>query len=293
MTASAARPMAAAAITGVLVGAAIVATRSVAGQASPAALALLRYLIGLCCLAPPMLLGARARIARHDLLPVALLGIAQFALVVTLLNAALEQISAARAALIFALSPLLTLVLGALFGSERITVRKTAGVLLSVTGVGLALGEKALVPGAHGWAGELAALGSAASAAVCSVLYRPYLQRYPTLTLSTWAMLASVLFLAAWAAGEGFFTAWPGFSAIGWLAVTFIGLSSGVGYYLWLWALGRTSPTNVSVFLALSPITAAILGALALGERPTAGLLAGLACVALGIWMAQRAPSTR
>ena len=44
----------------------------------------------------------------------------------------------------------------------------------------------------------------------------------------------------------------------GWLAILFIGVSSGVGYYLWLFALRHATPTRVTVFLALSPLTAAL-----------------------------------
>ena len=110
----------------------------------------------------------------------------------------------------------------------------------------------------------------------------------PTLSVSAVAMLASVGFLAILAAGEGFFGAFPRFSAGGWAAVVFIGLSSGIGYYLWLWALNHATPTRVTVFLALSPVTAAGLGAALLGERLSIGLLLGLACVALGLWLAYR-----
>jgi drug/metabolite transporter (DMT)-like permease len=117
-------------------------------------------------------------------------------------------------------------------------------------------------------------------------LYRPYLRKYPTLPVSAFAMLASVGFLAALAGWEGFFGSVPQFTAGGWLAVVFIGMSSGIGYYLWLWALNHTTPTRVTVFLALSPITAAGLGAWILAERVTMMLFLGLACVAFGLWVA-------
>jgi drug/metabolite transporter (DMT)-like permease len=101
-------------------------------------------------------------------------------------------------------------------------------------------------------------------------------------------MLASVGFLAFLTAGEGFFRAWPRFSGAGWLAVVFIGISSGVGYYLWLWALNHTTPTKVTVSLALSPVTAAGLGGLLLGEPLSMPFLMGLTSVALGLWLAHR-----
>jgi drug/metabolite transporter (DMT)-like permease len=281
-------PIAAAAATGILVGSAMVATRYVIDQTAPASLALLRYFIGFCCLLPPVLLSARVRFERRDLLPIGLLGIIQFGILIALLNYALQFIPSARAALIFATMPLLTMMLATVLGHERLTLAKTLGVLLTIVGVGFALGEKAVQRGgtAHEWVGELAVFASALSGAICSVLYRPYLRKYPTLPVSAFAMLASIGFLAVLSAGEGFFGSLPHFTAGGWLAVVFIGISSGIGYYLWLWALNHTTPTKVTVFLALSPITAAGLGALLLGERISMMLFLGLACVVLGLWIA-------
>jgi drug/metabolite transporter (DMT)-like permease len=283
-------PPVAAAATGILVGAAMVATRFVIDQTAPASLAFLRYLIGFCCLLPPVLLSEHVRFERRDLLPIGLLGITQFGILIALLNYALQFIPSARAALIFATMPLLTMMLATALGRERLTLVKTLGVLVTIVGVAFALGEKAVERGgaADEWVGELAVFASGLSGAICSVLYRPYLRKYPTLPVSAFAMLASVGFLAVLAAGEGFFASWPRFTAGGWLAVVFIGISSGVGYYLWLWALNHTTPTKVTVFLALSPITAAGLGALLLAERISTMSLLGLACVALGLWLAHR-----
>lgn len=289
-------PAAAAATTGILVGSTIVATRFVIDQTRPASLALLRYLIGFCCLLPPVLLSPRARFERRDLLPIGLLGITQFGILIALLNYALQFIPSARAALIFATLPLLTMLLATTLGQERLTLTKTLGVLLTIVGVGFALGEKAVARGgaADEWIGELAAFASALSGAICSVLYRPYLRKYPTLPVGALAMLASVVFLAGLAAGEGFFSSLPRFTAEGWLAVVFIGISSGIGYYLWLWALGHATPTHVTVFLALSPVTAAGLGAVLLAERISTMALLGLAGVALGLWLAHwQTPETR
>ncbi len=286
-------PIIAAAATGIFVGSTIVATRFVIDQTSPASLALWRYLIGCCCLIPTLLWSARVRFDRRDLLPIALLGITQFGIVVALLNYALQFIPSARAALIFATFPLMTMVLAAALGHERVTRAKALGVIFTIVGVGFALGEKAVQTGgpAHGWKGEWAVFASALSGAICSVMYRPYLRKYPVLPVSAYAMFASVLFLAGLAAGEGFFHTLPHITPGGWIAVAFIGISSGVGYYLWLWALNHTTPTKVTVFLALSPITATLLGGLFLQEAISIAFLFGLLCVALGLLLAHWAPS--
>lgn len=101
-------------------------------------------------------------------------------------------------------------------------------------------------------------------------------------------MLAAAAFLGAPALGEGLPEALPGFGPAAWLAVGFVGVSSAVGYLCWLFALGRVSPTRVTVFLALSPLTAIVLGGLALGEHVTTGLPVGAALVVLGVWLTNR-----
>src|SRR5262249_32659137 len=223
-----------------------------------------------------------------------------FGIPIALLNYGLRFIPSGRAALIFATFPLLTMVIAAALGYERLTVSKTLGVLLTIAGVGATLGDKVTEPasGAHQWLGELAVLLSALSGAVCSVLYRPYLRKYPTLPVSTFAMLASVVFLAALAWREGVVASLPHITTSGWAAIVFIGFSSGVGYYLWLWALKHASATRVTVFLALSPLTAAILRGLLLPAALRGGVLlrelisslaaCGLALAALGLWLAHR-----
>src|SRR5262245_66005730 len=131
-------PIAAAASTGIFVGSTIVATRFVIGQTSPASLALLRYFIGFCCLLPPALWSAEVRFEWRDMPVISLLGIVQFGVVVALLNYALQFIPSARAALIFATFPLMTMLLATALGYERVTWAKALGVILTVAGVGLA-----------------------------------------------------------------------------------------------------------------------------------------------------------
>ena len=276
------------------VGAAIVASRFAVAEVPPLTLAMLRYAIGFACLAPfawKALAGVRA--GAGDLAAMAALGIGQFGILIALLNFGLQHIGAAQAALIFSLFPLLTLLLAAALGSERITPALVAGVLLSIAGVAVSLSPKLGAPQSGHWWGELAVAGAACTGALCSVLYRPYLQRYPTVPVSAFAMLASVLFLALAALGEQ----WPArvlaFSAQAWAAIAFIGVSSGIGYYWWLYALKHESPTRVTVFLALNPLTATLLGWALLGEPLHPAAVAALLLIAAGLWLATRPAGRR
>ncbi|MBU6502900.1 MAG: DMT family transporter [Burkholderiaceae bacterium] len=296
-------PLVAAAAAGVQVGAAIVASRFVVAEVPPLTLALLRYAIALLCLLPFIFkcFIAETKVSHalfapklivKDALAIAGLGVGQFALLVALLNWGLQTVGAAQAALIFSLFPLLTLLLSAALGRERITPTLVGGVMLSIAGVALSIAPKfGAGAAAHSWRGELAVLASAGVGAVCSVMYRPYLRRYPTLPVSAGAMLASVLSLALLALPEHWPTRVAALGAATWSVVAFIGLSSGAGYVAWLYALKHETPTRVTVFLALNPVTAALLGTLFLHEALDDWTLSAIACIGAGLWLATRRAS--
>jgi drug/metabolite transporter (DMT)-like permease len=177
-------------------------------------------------------------------------------------------------------------------GRERFTWRGAIGIVMTVAGVALSVG--AVLDFRHMAAGEWTGCGaaflSAAIGAACSIGYRPYLQRNPTVAVSFTAMAAAVVFLAVPAGVEGLFSDWAGFSATGWAAVAFIGASSGVGYILWLHSLARLPASNVAAFLGLSPVLAVSLSALFLGApytlADTAGLVLVIAGLVVALWRA-------
>lgn len=79
----------------------------------------------------------------------------------------------------------------------------------------------------------------------------------------------------------------------GWLAVLFLGtLGGAVGFGLWSYALRRSTPSRVAVFLALNPISAIALGVFLLGEPITMRLILALVAVLAGINLATRMPVT-
>lgn len=282
-----------------LVGAGIVASRFIVAEVPPLTLALLRYSIGLVCLLPFVFRSfgttagssAPTGYKASDLAAMAALGIGQFAVLIALLNYGLQHVGAAQAALIFSMFPLLTLCLSAALGQERLTPMLLGGVLLSIGGVALSLAPKLGSAHAGHWWGELAVLASAGVGALCSVLYRPYLRRYPTLQVSAWAMLASVAFLALLAWPEGWMARTAALSPRAWGVIGFIGVSSAVGYFWWLYALKHESPTRVTVFLALNPVTAALLGAVLLSEPLDAWGMSAICLIAGGLWLATRPAS--
>ncbi len=284
----------AAAFVGIQVGASMVASRFVLGPLGPAELAFYRYGVAFLLLLPLLLRRGIAGLTLREFGAVVVLGCVQFALLMICVNRSLGLIPAGTSALVFALMPLVSLILAASLGRERLTWPKALGVGVSIVGVGLALGRGVAFAGTtEAWLGVLWSFGAATCGAVCSVLVGPLVGRRGALPVGCLAMAAAGVALLLPAIGEGFLGAGrsgllPPLDAGAWLLVVFIGASSALGFLLWVWALGRVSPTQVTVFLALAPVTAILLGAWLLAEPLGLAQLGGVACVALGLWLAYR-----
>lgn len=282
----------AAVVATVCFGTSVVATRFVVTQTQPVTLAFLRYTIGTLCLLPVLRNVARTNLPRRDWLAIAALGVMFFGVFPWSFSAALTYSPSSRVAIELATMPLLTLLISRLRGYDRITLPILLGQLLAFAGLLIALRPAATVNVDNEvWKGDLLTGITALCGAGYNVLSRPYLKRYPPLHVTALCMLAGVLFLAPIAAMNGVFSALPVFTANGWLALLFLGTLGGAfGFALWSWALQRSTPSRVAVFIAINPLTAITLGVLLLNEPVTVQFLVGFVAVTAGIILANWRP---
>ncbi|GGF08551.1 ABC transporter permease [Aliidongia dinghuensis] len=289
--------IAAAAASSLIGGLSLVAIRRVVGTTDPVLLAFFRYGIGALCLLPLSLRG-RERLPPPRAWPeIVLLGGLFFALFPILLNQALVDTTASRGALALSSLPLLTLVIAATAGAERLTGRKLAGILLACAGVALALagqGFGAQGLSTHGlstghWRGDLTMVAAALIGALYNVLARPAIRRHGALGFTALAMAAGAVTLMLLVPFGGPLSARLPQDGLGWGAVGFLGLVGGaLTFLLWSAGLARTTPTRVAVTVALNPVSAMLVGAFWLGEPIGPALLGGLGAVTLGILVASR-----
>ncbi|MFE0757343.1 DMT family transporter [Inquilinus sp. NPDC058860] len=278
--------VAAALASSTLGGISVVATRYLMGALDPATLGVYRFGIGCILLLPVVLVLRSPWPPRRDLPAVALLGLLFFAAFPFLFNAALAHTTAARGALALSTQPLLTLALGAALGVERLTPRKAAGVLLAMAGVALALGAGLAEAPPRVWLGDLLMVGATGCAALYNVWSRPFVRRSSALSFSALGMAAGSCGLAVLALSTRP-AALPALDPAGWAVVAYLGVVGGaVTFFLWAFALGRTTPTRVAISVAVNPVVAALFGTLALDEPLGLPLLAGLAAVTAGIGLA-------
>jgi len=215
----------------------------------------------------------------------AVLGLVGHALYNLALARGQRQVPAATAGFIIASAPIWMVLIASTLGQERMTAARTGGMLLSFLGVGLiALGRGgALVLDRS----ALVLLAAAVMQAAYSMGQRPLLARYSALQVSTFAVLAALLWLAPFAprallhAGRA---PWPHTAA-----ALFMGLvPTAIGYSTWSAAMRRLSPSVAGSFLYLVPAVVVLLAFALLGEIPAALSVLGGGLVLTGVVLVQR-----
>jgi len=292
VTESLRRATLAATVACICFGSSVVVTRYVVPQTTPLVLAFLRYTIATLCMLTIVGRGAFCPMPPRDRWRVAALGVLYFGVFPWSFSASLTHLPSATVALVVATMPLVTLALSALHGTERLTGRAIAGQLLALGGIALALppgAARALSTDAGLWIGYAEVGTTVLCGAVYNVWSRSLLLRYPSAVITAQAMAAGTLALAPLALAQGLAVHTRSIAPGGWLAVLFLGsLGGALGFGLWGYALRRSTPSKVAVFLALNPITAIALGVVLLGEPVTGRLLAALLAVFAGIQLSTR-----
>ena len=262
-------------------------TRFAIGATDPVTLAALRFGLGFILLLP-IALAVRSRWPqRRDWIGVACLGMLFFGLFMALFNLSLRYTTAARGALALSTMPLMTMVVGAALGIEPLSARKTIGVFVAMAGVAFALAAGLADAPAGVWRGDAVIIVAALCYALYNVWSRPFIARSDSLAFVTVGMGAGSGCLALLAWSSGGFAAAGRFGPAQWSAVAYlVVIGAALTFFLWVFALARTTPTRVANAITLNPVTASIVAAMLLGEPLGFNLAVGVAAVFAGIWLA-------
>jgi drug/metabolite transporter (DMT)-like permease len=274
-------------ISSMLGGTAAAVTRYLVTDADPITLAILRWGIGFLCVLPAALLLRVRWPGRGDWLPVAALGFCFFGVFFVLYNIAIGYTTAARASLALSTLPLQTMLVGALFGVEPLTARKSIGVGVAILGVFAALASGLAAAPAGAWRGELIMQGAVLCMSAYNVWSRPFIQRSSALGFLAIGMGAGAAALILVGTLTGGIAVLSTFAAPQWIAGVYLGVFGGaLAFILWVLALERTTPTRVATTMTVNPIAAGLLATQLVGEPFTLNLVIGLVAVFAGIWIA-------
>ena len=182
--------------------------------------------------------------------------------------------------------PVFTLLVGVILGSERLSARTAAGMLLAAAGVVYLVNPFRADFSSATLLGNLLLVANTIAYGAYIALSQDVLRRYGALTVITWIFALASLMVVPFG---GFYLAQTPLHELNagvWLAVLYIILVPTVGaYYLNAWALARVSPGTVAVYVYLQPLIAAAFAPLVLGaaERRDARTWVAAALIFAGV----------
>ncbi|SDS58903.1 DMT family transporter [Microterricola viridarii] len=230
---------------------------------------------------------ARARMPRaRDLGWIAACGFFGMTAYQLLLNWGELHVPAGTASIIVAAAPLVSVAVARLLFSERISAVTIVGSAIALAGVAfVCLARAGVSLSASVWI----VVAAMVVQGVYHPLQRPLLQRYTSVEVACYAMVAGTVMTLPFVP-----LGWEemlGAGAGPWLAAVYLGLlPSALGFVLWAYAVARMPVAVSTSLLYLVPPVAVLIAWLWLGELPIPAELLGGAVVILGVLIIARAP---
>jgi drug/metabolite transporter (DMT)-like permease len=267
-------------------GVTVVLTRLTISQSDALTFASVRYGLAAIFLLTMLLITARIpRVSRRDMVWLGVFGVIMFSGFPFFMTRALEDTTAARGALVFATLPLTTILIGALFRVERLTLRKFIGIGIAITGTSIVLGESAAAAAPNSLRGDAFMFVAILCAAIFNVFSIRYFVRYGSLAVVSLTMVigSAVLFALAIAFGHPFSGSLD-FDLQGWFIMFLLAIpGAALMNFLWGRSLQLITPTQATITVGLNPVTALILGAWILSEPVTMRIIIGVALLITAI----------
>jgi len=233
------------------------------------------------------------RVARRDLLALAVLGVVAIPLNQGLFLTGLARTSAGHASLLYALTPVFVFLLARIRLGEPASPGKLAGIALAFAGVLVVLfarGAVSLAGFGPGLAGDLLVLGGVLAWAVYVVGGKPYAERHGAIATTSLSVAFGSLVYLPFGIGLSRLDDLAALSRTGWLAIAYLVLLTSVlSYLMYYWSLARMEASRVAVWSNLQPVLTALLAWAVWGEQLTAPFVAGGVMVLAGVLLTERA----
>ncbi|MBI4889316.1 MAG: DMT family transporter [Acidobacteria bacterium] len=201
----------------------------------------------------------------------------------------MNRTSVAHAALVISTTPLQVMLLAALRGQERVTVRKVGGMLTAVAGIAvLNFGPGRALHGASAL-GDLFVFLAAFSFSVYTVFGKEVTKHHDSITVNSLGYFAGGLAGAPLLLQQSLSFDYSRVPASGWLALSYMALLSSVlCYFIFYYALNHLPASRVAAFSYMQPVIAAGAGWVILSEPVTMAVGLGGLLVLSGVWVTGR-----
>ena len=225
------------------------------------------------------LIWVKEKVERKDFGRLLLCGLFGVTINQTLFFSGLKLTQPIHASLIMLMTPILVLLISALWIGEKITGRKIMGIIVGAIGAwSLIAFGKEISLSSDLFLGDLLVLGNAISYGIYLVMVKQLMQRYHPITVVKWVFIFGGIFVLPMGYGQVTTIDWASFTTPVWWALLFVIFFVTFLTYLFnAFALKQVNASVVSAYIYLQPLFAGMIGiAAGKDELTTNTLISGL-----------------
>lgn len=193
-----------------------------------------------------------------------------------------------NSSVIITVSPVLLLLLSAIFLREKITFLKSAGIGLGLTGALLLIffGIKTQQNAPNIPLGNLLFIGNATAYSIYLILVKPLVSKYTSITLMKWFFFFAVVINLPIGFSEFTQVQWTqlSFSSI-WQLVFVVVCTTFLTYLFNIYALKQLSPSTIGAFIYLQPLVAAVVALLVGSDSLTPLRILAAVLIFVGVFL--------
>ncbi len=199
----------------------------------------------------------REKIDKKDYLRLAICGVFGVALNQLMFFKGLNQTAPINAALIMITTPILVMILSAMFLKEKIEKYKIVGLILGLLGAMYIIGGRNFNFTSTTALGDFMVLINAISYGIYLILVKPLMLKYKPFTVIKWVFFFGFFPVLFFSFNEIQHIEWQSFTPKAWWSLAFVILGVTVGAYLLnIYGLSKVNPSVVGVYIYLQPILA-------------------------------------
>lgn len=271
-------------------GGSFIAARIALRELSPIALATIRFILAAAVFVPFLIVAPRYRAPWRSIPRLTAFGLLAVTFYFIFQYNGVARTSASLSAIVIALSPLMVVLLSAVFLHERLARSQTAGIVLATAGAVLLVTRGSVeVGGSDYWLGIFFLGLNVLAWGIYNIMGKRALESQHPMTLTAYMTILGALCLLPFAVADGGLAAIGSLSAGAWLAIGYlVVLCSVIAYAAYNYGLRILPAYQAGVFQFLNPVAASLLAGLLLGEPLTPVMAIGGCMAITGVYLANR-----
>jgi len=230
------------------------------------------------------------KVARKDLVMLALCGLMGFAANQALFYEGLNLTTAVDASIIHVTNPIFVLIFASILINEKVTFIKIIGIALGASGaLILILYGKMVNMATNSFEGNILVMLNMLCYAMYLVLIKPMVAKYHTMTILKWVSFFGFIFMLPFSISGLATLHLQAVSVQAWMGVAYVVvLNTVVAYFLINYALKTVEASMASFYTYLQPVIASVMSVSIGGEAITVPKIVAAALIFGGVFLVNR-----